>query len=946
MVEGYPLEVYYPIDGTPTIGDIDGDSKNEIVVLSGKMVYAWDTDGDADKIEWGSYRHDNYNTGNYDFVEPCFTDNNPITVSNTIIWSDSRRIYSDIIIEPGATLTIKGNLGMSEDVAIYVKPGAELKVEGGSIRAACDGQWQGIEVWGNSDADQNDLDQNGYLKQGIVTLIDATIEDAFKGVLLGRTLPVQYPEELSDYNGGIISANNTTFRNNEYSVMFKPYSYVSVSSIDDCHFEFDDNPVNGIQLKNFVSLYDYEYLSINGCNFEKKTPLTEQELEEFSGIYSIDSHVSVDGLCVGEYTSNGCTEIQNTYFSGLFYGIYAANIASARSIDVRHSTFDENVTGIYLGQVDYSEVVLNTFIIPDGLSNTDKSGLYIDMSTGYIVQQNDFNANAWVAKQHGIVVNESGVNENLIYNNTFSNLKQAIKTQGINQGVFEKEEIGLEIRCNEFIACEQDIRVMIPDNPLLPIDAYGIKPIQGNNGPSITDPAGNRFSKFSTLQFKDIENDGIWIRYWHHPTPTTPSIIIPDESSRLTNSFNNTCPYFPTNDPTQACPLKYNPDEMNSQGGSSSEGDLKAVYDSGTSEVQLLNTTLSIEIDGGDTPEMVYDVETSNSTQSLELRDELLGETPYLSDTVIKSAIEKEDVLNNAMIYDIMNSNPKSGRSEEILSELDTRQNPMPQYMKNVIIANSQNMTTRDSLEAMIAHENQQRQDAFARLLAKYRVQVDNPAMKDSIIDILHNYRINEQFIEVLFKYQNGDQTYQSTYNTIPVSFDLTSVEEQRYDILGDYITLIELTDHEYIYFEYDSLTFNQFMEFAEDNTFEMKLRSQIALRHFDKTKYSEPYEYEGTQKTTSSNTSDESLDILNDNIEFYPNPAGEFIIIDYFSRTNANNIFVKVFDMNGKHMLTAPLQKAPSSNTIDLRSLGKGTYLFSIYEDGVLCKTEKVTHQ
>lgn len=52
--------------GAPTIADIDGDGFNEVIANDSEFVtHVWKTTGDADKIEWGSYRGNPQNTGVY-----------------------------------------------------------------------------------------------------------------------------------------------------------------------------------------------------------------------------------------------------------------------------------------------------------------------------------------------------------------------------------------------------------------------------------------------------------------------------------------------------------------------------------------------------------------------------------------------------------------------------------------------------------------------------------------------------------------------------------------------------------------------------------------------------------------------------------------------------------------------------------------------------------------
>ncbi len=64
---GFPLETQAePFTGSVSIGDIDNDGKNEIVAIgSDATIYGFDTDGDSNKIEWGSYRGNPHNTGTY-----------------------------------------------------------------------------------------------------------------------------------------------------------------------------------------------------------------------------------------------------------------------------------------------------------------------------------------------------------------------------------------------------------------------------------------------------------------------------------------------------------------------------------------------------------------------------------------------------------------------------------------------------------------------------------------------------------------------------------------------------------------------------------------------------------------------------------------------------------------------------------------------------------------
>ncbi len=62
-------------------------------------------------------------------------------------WNFDIRMYSDIVIQKGAVLTLKGKILMADQAAIVIKRGASLIVDGGVITAS--GQtWQGIKIGG------------------------------------------------------------------------------------------------------------------------------------------------------------------------------------------------------------------------------------------------------------------------------------------------------------------------------------------------------------------------------------------------------------------------------------------------------------------------------------------------------------------------------------------------------------------------------------------------------------------------------------------------------------------------------------------------------------------------------------------------------------------------------------------------------------------------------
>lgn len=63
---GWPKQSGGWLVASPAVGDVDGDGRQEVVAVTRDgYLFAWDTPSRTDRTEWGSFRHDRRNTGNY-----------------------------------------------------------------------------------------------------------------------------------------------------------------------------------------------------------------------------------------------------------------------------------------------------------------------------------------------------------------------------------------------------------------------------------------------------------------------------------------------------------------------------------------------------------------------------------------------------------------------------------------------------------------------------------------------------------------------------------------------------------------------------------------------------------------------------------------------------------------------------------------------------------------
>jgi len=801
-----------------------------------------------------------------------FNDYNALILpeGENITWEDNKIFYYDLIIPDNTTLTIISDIYFAEGKKIVVKRGGKLILDGGTLTNIRGNTWLGIELHGNPNEPQNSGNQ------GMVQIInEGTIKNAICGIKTYKPVPIDNSHGPYEYTGGIIIANEANFINNITAVDILPYNYQSMNSFTKSTFEANNNDMyTGFMPDYFVKLSCIDGVDIKGCTFIDDHGTLNPE-ERMIGISAINSNFWVNHICISG--TNPCTDYQPTSFENLKYGIKAIASVSGKPVTIKNSLFNNNATGIYLCEIDNAVINLNTFQNVQGTYFDYFTGLYLDECTGYQVEENKF-INSLIntdKEYYGLVVNESGPENNEIYNNRFEILNIGVLAQ--NQNRDTDEETGLCIKCNDYIENAMDIAVT-KDIPFLP--DMGIAWHQGSSEPLPENMAGNLFYYNGIPNdLDDISNEGEHITYYYpenfplgyqrvKPVDYTENTVTPIEVSGFLWTLEEGCP-----------------SHLNQGGGIE---DIKSEMTMAEQKIDSTGNVLSLLIDGGNTEQLQTEVYNSTPQETMEIYNELMNKSPYLSDTVVSTAIEKEDVLPNSMICDVMVANPNTAKSDELMNKLDERYDPLPDYMKAQILQGRSIVSIREETESHISAYKMQKTRAINDLVRYYRNDsINSQASSDSLLALYRNENSLWSRYALAFEYLRRDNSTNAitTLDSIPSNFELTPAQNTEHQNYRDYFEIILglMAENKTVYeADYSDITeLHSIMNNSSANVHALARNLLIAI---DTLTYQEPYILPDLLK--SSEAYNEYWKLLNTNIpkylEVHPNPANDYIIIDY----------------------------------------------------------------
>lgn len=971
---------------------------NRVFVATDGGIFYWDGNDDPSTGEWKCFSKSfpiayvtqlkinrktqeiyasTYGRGIWKSKLPCIDGQQSIICdasTGNLTWNKDKYIGGEILIGSGYTLTITDDaiISMGENSKIVIMDGGKLVVNNATITSGCNGMWQGIELQGDYSELQSDA------AKGVVELLNgAVIENAVIGIST-RTPGNVFIGSIPG-TGGIIRAENATFRNCQTAVQMYPFknngsnyaTSIDKSYFRNCTFVTDDDfLLKGVTAPTHMNLDGIYQLRVEGCTFRNdETPPVPGYLYSSlkgTGIMALDASVVVTPLCTTQtvpcggqirnqfinlhnaihitqpLTTQGySTLIKEADFTGNYRAVYAN---SPQLLQVKQCSLVNNYRGVYLLNSQGAMVEVNYVEIAEEYETTTLGypyGLYLDAGHGFSVEGNNFSSAYPGTASYGILVNNTGAKNNEIYRNTFTGLKVGIQPQFRNKGKINNEDLGLCLFCNEFEN---------PDTWDIWVGGKSIATHKKNIGINVSQqirtwnnttnqwdpyPAGNLFSPghLNLPQNPNADNDfsnfdADYLSYAYDPGSS---------NGRMEPLVYSNIILFPRQSGATQCMTKTGNINNLTQGYASLA----------SAQVALNSSRLILDIwKNGGIEDLEEQVELVLPWEVYQQYNELMSISPYVAADALIAMIQNTS-FTDLMVKLVCVANPQAARNDEVLGALYNRNPPMPEQYIEEILDESGAYSPLDELEANTAADLHLVRTIGDEIIRNYLADTANTWSNDSLSAFLSRRpSLEDRYVYAQHCLRNGQaDTAQFILEDIPSLFSLEDreqIEHEGYVDVFDMLADIRAND-----IQPGDLSPEQtemlLQMLATEGTVDKALAISVILWNDPAYEYVEPIlEPAGSQlrKARPQKT------VTNETIELmlYPIPAKDHFTVIYKVPDNLrNSLSIQVKDVSGRIVLKQPLPDNAFEYLFETVTLTRGIYTVMLLNSTGLLKSEKL---
>ena len=578
--------------------------------------------------------------------------------------------------------------------------------------------------------------------------------------------------------------------------------------------------------------------------------------------------------------------------------------------------------GIHAENTGFPTILLNEFNIGQESYCQFNYGIFLNHVTGFSIEQNDFRPVANTGGSTiGIAIYDSrGIND--IYHNHFErlscgNIARGQNTPSTSLSSSADFSTGLTYSCNTNENNHNDFRVFQKD---------GIGNIQSQQG-STAYPAGNTFD----ARGYQFDNQGSHtIDYYYNvnePTEVPSSSLLNNVTATGTTNVNHCIPHYGNGSVVKSIAEK-----------TLLESDYLSAYTTFTNLKQLYEN----RIDGGNTEAQISDITNATSADMWQLRAQLLGISPYVSGQVLTTAAERNDIFTDPVLFEILSANPDELKNDSLISYLENKTNPLPNYMIDLLRQIATGITARTAMVAQLGKYGHDYSLAAGDMVrSNLNDSISNPSELRQWLGNMNDIAADRMAVS---SYLNeGDSVS---------AFALANMIPQLYGLQGndltdhhDYMRLINLyqtlkSTHRTVYemTETETATVDSIAELGTgiSKSMAQSLLEQVLDTIIETCPDHIPDLEEGDRGRGSYD-----IHSVNKAIGFTtnigPNPATTWTTVEFTLPSETSTALLTLTNTLGINVLSTELNGKQGSKVLDLRGLATGIYIYTIrYEQHI----------
>ncbi len=840
-----------------------------------------------------------------------------MVIENNEVWQANRKMLQNVVVAPGAKLTINSNIEVGRGRSVSVMPGGKLSIEGGSLSNDCFELWEGIKLYGSNDYTVPQA------PQGVVEIcFGGSIRNAITAI---ETFGINDQGEVEENTGGgIIYAANALFVNNRRSIVIKPAKGINPSQFRLSRFTSGALLPDGSAPGDMVVIEGNSGITFSSCQFENTIPATVIPVwKHGTGIRCLNASVRVNRLSNDSIPFGLNAE---PVFRQLAAGITSVNTLPGHTLSISKVKFDRNLTGLYasgtgLFSLTGSNFTVGSVVTPDSVKRIG-SGLYLDHCSLFRISGNTFTgqlSNIMTAsKSAGIVIHESGAHNNLIMGNAIKNLNFGLLVQNCNRN--DDGSRGLRIFRNYFNDNEYDLcathDTLSRQN--------GIALHQGAKGSDGAEPADNTFSYSRWHRNGDIHNEGKTIYYHYSPLPKElkrqPRLasygILAVENAGAAITDSSYLPRFIT------------------EAGENAADALESWSKKAANEEKRYEELL----DGGNSAALIDEIRYHSGYDAPALYAGLKGLSPYLSDDALKALIGNGNFPNN-LLTEILQMNPHFIRIPGVFGLLSNRRPEIQPFLLTPLAGAYGNYSGLELLRSSKDYFRAARDEIFIRIATDIIDKAHPESVDNSLAQFLltDDRPVSHLTAAGLAQKSGNPDVAAAIFGQIGDNFPGSDQQMQEWE------ELFRLNNLRFAAGaaatrpnETDSLAIVQLLNGPA------AMMALNMLRRFGLTAYTEPYILPGNPVADTIPAMPPVI-VEGSGMRVFPVPAGDFAVVEYFSDHTSGSHKIIIYSSTGSRVREIALAETFGQILINTADLRAGLYLFNLVMNNKTVARQKV---